>query len=101
MKRYVEGENRSQSTLFSESLDDYIAEDNPVRVVDVFVDELDLKELGFAGALEGERAAAAARILFLCAAGMMMAIAVAGLMGPKWVFEEARHEVSETKILQF
>jgi hypothetical protein len=35
MKRYVEGENRSQSTLFPESLEDYIAEDNPVRVVDV------------------------------------------------------------------
>jgi len=50
MKRYVEGENRSQSTLFPESLEDYIAEDNPVRVVDVFVDELDLKELGFEGA---------------------------------------------------
>ena len=50
MKRYVEGENRSQSTLFPESLDDYIAEDNPVRVVDVFVDELDLKEMGFGGA---------------------------------------------------
>ena len=50
MKRYVEGENRSQSTLFPESLDDYIAEDNPVRVVDVFVDELDLKEMGFEGA---------------------------------------------------
>jgi transposase len=51
MKRYVEGENRSQSTLFPESLDDYIAEDNPVRVVDVFVDELDLKQLGFEGAV--------------------------------------------------
>jgi transposase len=50
MKRYVEGENRSQSTLFPESLDNYIAEDNPVRVVDVFVDELDLKTLGFEGA---------------------------------------------------
>ncbi len=50
MKRFVEGENRTQSTLFPESLDDYIAEDNPVRVVDVFVDELDLKALGFAGA---------------------------------------------------
>jgi transposase len=47
MKRYVEGENRSQSTLFPESLEDYIAEDNPVRVVDVFVDELDLKGMGF------------------------------------------------------
>ncbi len=50
MKRYVEGEDRSQSTLFPESLDEYIAEDNPVRVVDVFVDELDLKGLGFEGA---------------------------------------------------
>src|SRR5690349_10791429 len=49
MKRYVEGQDRSQTTLFPESLDEYIAEDNPVRVVDVFVDELDLKELGFDG----------------------------------------------------
>ncbi len=39
--------NRSQSTLFPEYLDDYIAEDNPVRVIDVFVDELHLQELGF------------------------------------------------------
>jgi transposase len=50
MKRYVVGQDRSQSTLFPEALDDYIAEDNPVRVVDVFVDELDLKDLGFEGA---------------------------------------------------
>src|SRR4030088_3341732 len=50
MKRYVVGQDRSQSTLFPEFLDDYIAEDNPVRVVDVFVDELDLKDLGFEGA---------------------------------------------------
>src|ERR1700694_811904 len=50
MKRYVEGENRFQSTLFPESLDDYIAADNPVRVGDVFVEELDLKEMGFEGA---------------------------------------------------
>jgi transposase len=49
MKRYVEGENRFRSTLFPESLEDYIADDNPVRVVDVFVDELDLKDLGFEG----------------------------------------------------
>ena len=42
MKRFVEGEDRSQVTLLPECLDDYIAEDNPVRVVDVFVDELDL-----------------------------------------------------------
>ena len=50
MKRYVVGQDRSQSTLFPEVLDDYIAEDNPVRVVDVFVEELDLKDLGFEGA---------------------------------------------------
>ena len=37
MKRFIEGEDRSQSTLFPEHLDDYIAEDNPVRVIDVFV----------------------------------------------------------------
>ena len=49
MKRFIEGEDRSQSTLFPEHLDDYIAEDNPVRVIDVFVDELDLSRLGFEG----------------------------------------------------
>jgi len=47
MKRFVEGEERSQSTLFPERLDDYVGEDNSVRVVDVFVDELDLGGLGF------------------------------------------------------
>ena len=50
MKRFVEGQDRSQSTLFPERVDDYIAEDNPVRVIDVFVDELDLNRLGFTGA---------------------------------------------------
>jgi transposase len=47
MKRFIEGENRSQSVFFPERLDDYIDEDNPVRAIDVFVDELDLKSLGF------------------------------------------------------
>ena len=47
MKRFVEGIDRSQSTLFPESLDDYVGEDNAVRVIDVFVDELDLGDLGF------------------------------------------------------
>jgi hypothetical protein len=42
MKRFVEGVDRGQSTLLPECLDDFIDEDNPVRVVDVFVDELDL-----------------------------------------------------------
>ena len=49
MKRYVEGDDRSQSTLFPERLDDYIAEDNPVRAIEVFVEELDLGRLGFDG----------------------------------------------------
>ena len=47
MKRFVEGEDRSQGTLFPERLDDYIADDNPVRVIDAFVEELDLADLGF------------------------------------------------------
>ena len=50
MSRFIEGEARSQSLLFPERLEDWIAEDNPVRVVDAFVDELDLARLGFDGA---------------------------------------------------
>jgi hypothetical protein len=49
MKRFVEGTDRGQSTLFPECLEDWICEDNPVRVIDVFVDELDLVELRFGG----------------------------------------------------
>ncbi len=47
MKRYIQGDNRYQSLLFPETLDEYISEDNPVRVIDVFVEELDLARLGF------------------------------------------------------
>jgi hypothetical protein len=49
MKRFVEGTDRGQSTLFPECLEDWIGEDNPVRVIDVFVEELDLADLGFGG----------------------------------------------------
>jgi transposase len=49
MRRFIEGMDRGQSTLFPECLEDWIAEDNPVRVIDAFVDELDLAELGFDG----------------------------------------------------
>jgi transposase len=49
MKRFVEGTDRGQATLFPECLEDWIGEDNPVRVIDVFVGELDLGELGFDG----------------------------------------------------
>ncbi len=47
MSRFIEGEDRTQASLFPERLDDYIAEDNPVRLVEAFVDGLDLKALGF------------------------------------------------------
>jgi transposase len=47
MSRFIEGEPRSQSALFPERLEDWIAEDNPVRAVDAFVEELDLAQLGF------------------------------------------------------
>jgi transposase len=47
VKRFVEGEGRNQSILFSERLDESIAEDNPVGVIDAFIDELDLGDLGF------------------------------------------------------
>lgn len=50
MKRFIEGEDLKQVTVLAECLDDYIGEDNPVRVVDVFVEEIDLLALGFAGA---------------------------------------------------
>src|SRR5262245_10307384 len=49
MKRFVEGTDRGQSTLFPECLEDWIHEDNPVRIIDIFVDELQLGELGFDG----------------------------------------------------
>jgi len=47
MSGFIEGENRHQSTLFPESMDEYVTEDNPVRVIDVFIDSLDLSGIGF------------------------------------------------------
>src|SRR5471030_531066 len=49
MPRFIEGQDRHQVTLLPESLDEFIAEDNAVRVVDAFVNELDLADLGFEG----------------------------------------------------
>ena len=46
MKRFIEGEDRTQVTLLPECLDDYVDAENPVRVVEVFVDELDLGAAG-------------------------------------------------------
>jgi len=50
MKRFIEAPDRSQITLLPECLDDFVTEDNPVRVVEAFVDQLDLVVLGFEGA---------------------------------------------------
>ena len=47
MKRFIEGVDRGQSTLFPERLEDWIGEDNPVRAIDAFVESLDLGGLGF------------------------------------------------------
>lgn len=54
MARFIEGAKRSQSVLFPERLEDWIGEDNPVRVIDVFVDEMDLGALGFEGSLPAD-----------------------------------------------
>lgn len=51
MKRFIQGEQRTQITLLPEMLDDYVTEENSVRVVDVFIDSLDLQSLGFDGAI--------------------------------------------------
>ena len=62
MKRFVEGADRGQSTLLPESLDEWVEESNSVRVVDCFVDALDLADLGF----EGVEPAATGRPAYLC-----------------------------------
>jgi transposase len=54
VRRFIQGENRTQVTLLPESLDDYVTDSNPVRVVDVFVAELDLGKLGFEGVVPAE-----------------------------------------------
>ena len=46
MSRFVQGADRRQQTLLPECLDDYVGEDNPVRVIDVFIDELDFEGSG-------------------------------------------------------
>jgi len=50
--KYIEGENRNQMVLFAEKIDDLISVDNPIRVIDEFINQLDIKEIGIKG-LEG------------------------------------------------
>ena len=58
MKRFIEGGVRGQSTLFPECVEDWIGRNNPVRVIDALVDDLDLAELGFGrGRSRGNRPA--------------------------------------------
>lgn len=54
MKRFIEGEDRKQTTLFPNTLEDYVAEDNPVRVIDAFVEQLNLSNLGFESTIPHE-----------------------------------------------
>jgi transposase len=49
MRRFIDGEDRQQPALLPHSLEDYVDEENPVRVIEVFIEELDLAGLGFAG----------------------------------------------------
>src|SRR5215467_612457 len=84
MKRYVEGEARSQTTLFPDTLDDYIAEDNPVRVVDVFVDELDLKKLGFDGMVPEATGRPAYHLVVLCRNLNLFSDALVAIDGSKF-----------------
>jgi transposase len=56
LKRFIQGEDRNQATLLPELLDGYVADTNHVRVVDVFVDELDLGKLGFEGLIRPQLA---------------------------------------------
>ena len=51
MKRFIEGEDRHQAALLPECLEDYVSDENPVRVIEAFIDELDLKALGFEGVM--------------------------------------------------
>ena len=47
MSHHIQDQSRTQSTLLPEVLDDFVTEDNPIRVIDVFVNEISLDSLGF------------------------------------------------------
>ena len=49
MHRFIDGEDRRQPALLPHSLEDYVGEENPVRVIEIFIEELDLAALGFSG----------------------------------------------------
>lgn len=51
---YIQGQDRNQIILFPESIDEYITDENVVRVIDAFVMALDLQELGFKRAISAD-----------------------------------------------
>jgi hypothetical protein len=63
MGRFVEGTDRGQTTLFPECLEDWICEDNPVRVIEAFVEELDLADLRFSS-VDPEATVATFQLIF-------------------------------------
>jgi transposase len=76
MSGFVEGIDRSQRTLFPAMLDDYVAEDNPVRAVDAFVEGLDLDKLGF-GRVSRWKKGGPATMRRHCSRYIFMAISIA------------------------
>ena len=63
MTSFVSGADRTQGTMFLAQLEDYVAEDNPVRVIDFFVDQLDLGQHDFSHNLGRNRTSLTRRIL--------------------------------------
>jgi hypothetical protein len=73
MRGFVQGADRQQTALLPECLDDWVGESNPVRAVDVFVDALELRDLGFDGVVR-QRPAGPRIILRRCASFTSTAI---------------------------
>ena len=95
MKRFIEGEDRSQVTLLPDCLDDYIGEDNPVRVVDAFVDELDLENTFHAGIGKPENVKQPCHIILNPA--LLDATSIAPIIGDvflEWLHCESRRDSS-------
>ena len=83
MKGFVQGADRQQTTLLPECLDDWVDESNPVRAVDVFVDALELRELGFDG-VNRQRPAGRRIILRRCSSFTSTAISTASNRAGGW-----------------
>ena len=83
MKRFVEGEDRRQTVLLPDCIEDYVSEENPVRVVEAFVAALDLAELGFEGVVP-ERTGRPGSILRRCLRSTSTATSIASSPAAGW-----------------